>query len=236
MNLNNNIQLIFCPILIISNILGISSVGLNLQNVSIISKALSLIWTFLIILNFGYIMFYENRFPLSKQDHLISEVSQFLDLFCGVLLQITSIILSWYNSEKFLCLLQNYVKIDQKFSKLIVGINGNRKLVKFAWSGTVIVFIWFAANSIPDFLYFVDEKSVFYILASYSPLVFNGFMKLQYVTCIYVILEDVKRLNYKIQSIYKFEGKLDLLEIMIVNKSLNAGMFFIMIKQYKFLS
>lgn len=133
----------------------------------------------------------------------ISQASFWFDLYAGIFIQLTGIILSCINARITSKLLTQMIHIDQFINKLGSEVS-HKSAFYLSLGGFSFILIEFLITAIPDYIFFYTPSQTKLVLTiSYITIIINGIIKLQFVVFIYLVYTRFKSVNGILKQIHK---------------------------------
>ncbi|NP_001137601.1 gustatory receptor isoform X1 [Tribolium castaneum] len=124
----------------------------------------------------------------------ISLASGWLDLYLGITIQTLGIISNCINAKQITIFFDKIQRIDKQFGLLGYSIN-YRRISIFVNLAILGVFGEFVLVFVPDYVFFVENEPILYLIFSYCPIVTTGIIKIQFATCAHLILQRVNHVK-----------------------------------------
>ncbi|XP_063922048.1 gustatory and pheromone receptor 32a-like [Zophobas morio] len=153
------------------------------------------------ILFFGFLYLGEDVM-IQYDSNTVSDASGWLDLYSGTVTQTLGMIMNCINAKKLALFFNKIVRIDKQFDLLQKQIDHTQVHV-FIRAAFGIVAAEFCITLIPEYFLFIKDESILYLFCSYFPILTTGLLKVQFTTCVYIILQRTKNVEVVLEGIEK---------------------------------
>lgn len=123
---------------------------------------------------------------LDDSSNSISQATDLFELYSGMTTQTVAILAMCANSKKFIDFFHRLNVVDKKIAILGQKVTSSYN-TRFAVCGISLVFVEFLVTIVPDYIFFIDNETVIYLITSYYSIIPNGLFKVQLTTLIYLL-------------------------------------------------